>query len=144
MSATVLILGAVFIGVALLVVAVAALLRDKSIAQMEGRLNTLTGKGEKSDGSLAELSSLVSAQRGDKSLLERTLLRWFNLTKLFEQADVSMSVTKFVAICAGVGAGSTAACLAAGINYALAPIAGLVFGALPIMWLMFKAKRRLK
>jgi tight adherence protein B len=144
MSATVLILGAVFIGVALLVVAVAALMRDKSIAQMEGRLNSLTGKGEKSDGSLAELSALVSAQRGDKSLLERTLLRWFNLTKLFEQADVSMSVTKFVAICAGVGAGSTVACLAAGINYALAPIAGLVFGALPIMWLMFKAKRRLK
>jgi tight adherence protein B len=145
MSTSVLILGAVFFGVALLVVAVAALLRDKSVSEMENRLNTLTGKGEKSDGSLAELSSLLAAQRGDnKSLLERVLLRWFNLTRLFEQADVELSVTKFVAICAGVGFGSTMACLYAGINYALAPIAGVCFALLPVGWLMFMRKRRLK
>jgi tight adherence protein B len=146
MSPTVLILGAVFIGVALLVVAMAALLRDKSVAQMEGRLNSLTGKGDRFDGgSLAELSQLVSAQRGDnKNLLERLVSRWFNLTRLFEQADVTMTVTKFVAICVGVGAASTFACISAGINYALAPIAGVAFGALPVMWLSFKRKRRLK
>lgn len=145
MSTSVLVLGAVFIGVSLLVVAVAALLRDKSVAQMEGRLNSLTGKGERSEGSLAELSQLVAAQRGDnKGLVERLLSRWFNLTRLFEQADVSMTVTKFVVICAGVGVGSTVVCLYAGINYALAPIAGVCFGALPVMWLLFKRKRRLK
>jgi tight adherence protein B len=145
MSTSVLILGAVFIGVALLVVAVAMLLRDKSVAQMEDRLNTLTGKGEKSEGSLAELSALVAAQRGDnKGLLERVLSRWFNLTRLFEQAEVSMTVTKFVAICTGIGVGSTMACVYAGINYALAPIAGVAFSTLPIIWLMFKRKRRLK
>jgi tight adherence protein B len=145
MSTSILVLGAVFIGVSLLVVAVAMLLRDKSVSQMEDRLSTLTGKGEKSDGSLAELSSLLAAQRGDsKSLLERLVLRWFNLTKLFEQADVDMSVTKLVVICAGVGTGSTMACLYAGINYALAPIAGIAFGMLPVGWLVFKRKRRLK
>ncbi len=145
MSTSVLVLGAVFIGVALLVVAVAMLLRDKSVAQMEDRLNTLTGKGEKSEGSLAELSALVASQRGDnKGLLERVLSRWFNLTKLFDQAEVTMTVTKFVAICTGIGVGSTMACLYAGINYALAPIAGVTFSTLPIIWLMFKRKRRLK
>jgi tight adherence protein B len=147
MTTSVLVLGAVFIGVSLLVVAVAMLLRDKAVAQMEDRLNSLTGKGDHrgGDGSLAELSQLVAAQRGDnKGLVERVLSRWFNMTRLFEQADVSLSVSKFVIICAGVGAASTVACLSAGINYALAPLAGVSFGALPIVWLLFKRKRRLK
>jgi tight adherence protein B len=146
MSTSMLVLGAVFIGVALLVVALAALLRDKAVNQMEGRLNTLTGKGDRGDGgSLSELSQLVAAQRGDnKGILERVLSRWFNLTRLFEQANVSMTVTKFVGVCVGVGAGSTALCLYAGINYALAPMVGLTFGALPVAWLLFKRKRRLK
>jgi tight adherence protein B len=139
------ILGAVFVGVTLLVMAVAMLLRDQAISQMEGRLNTLTGKGDRSEANLAELSQLVAAQRGDqKSLIERALSRWFNLTKLFEQADVTMTVTKFVVICAGIGAGSTTACLSAGMNYALAPAIGVTFGALPVAWLVFKRKRRLK
>ncbi|HMP05638.1 MAG TPA: type II secretion system F family protein [Lacipirellulaceae bacterium] len=146
MSTSLIVLGAVFFGVTLLVVAIATLLRDKEVSQMEDRLNSLTGKGDRSDGSsLAELSQLVAAQRGDaKGLLEQLLLRWFNLSRLFEQADVSMSVTRFVAICAGVGVGSTFACLAAGINYALAPLAGVCFGTLPVAWLVFKRKRRLK
>ena len=146
MTITILVLGAVFIGVTLLIVAVGALLRDKSVAQMEGRLNSITGKGDRGDGSsLAELSQLVAAQRGDNStLLERVLSRWFNLTRLFEQADVSMTVTKFVVICVGVGFGATTVCMYAGINYALAPIAGVCFGSLPVFWLLFKRKRRLK
>src|ERR1700754_806022 len=99
MSTSMLVLGAVFIGVALLVVAFAALLRDKAVNQMEDRLSTLTGKNDRGgDGSLSELSQLVAAQRGDnKGIVERVLSRWFNLNRLFEQANVSMTVTKFVA-----------------------------------------------
>ncbi len=140
-----LILGAVFLGVSLLVLAMAMLLRDKAVSQMEGRLNTLTGKSDKADGGLAELSQLVAAQRGENgTFLERFLSRWFNLTRLFEQANVEMSTAKFATICVVVGVGSTLACLYAGINYALAPLAGVTFGALPVAWLLFKRKRRLK
>ncbi|HYO24009.1 MAG TPA: type II secretion system F family protein [Lacipirellulaceae bacterium] len=145
MTISVFVLGAVFVGVALLVVGIAAVLRDKSVAHMEDRLNTLTGKGDRDGGSLAELSQLVAAQRGDnQGMVERVLSRWFNLTRLFEQADVDMSVTRLVGISIGVGAAATGACLAAGINYALAPAAGIAFGTLPTMWLVFKRKRRLK
>jgi tight adherence protein B len=145
MTITVIILAAVFIGVALLVVAVAALLRDKSMAQMEGRLNSLTGKGDRSEGSLAELSQILAAQRGDeKGLVERILSRWFNLARLFEQADLTMSVSRFVAICAGVGFSATVVCGYSGIHYALAPMVGLSFGALPVVWVLFRRKRRLK
>jgi tight adherence protein B len=145
MTTSMFVLAAVFVGVALLVVAVAALLRDKSVSQMEGRLNSLTGKGDRNEGSLSELSALVAAQRGDnKGLVERVLSRWFNLTRLFEQANVQMTVTKLVAICVGTGVGCTMACLYAGVNYVLAPFAGIAFGALPVAWLMFKRGRRMK
>ncbi len=146
MSTSMFVLIAVFAGVSLLVVAVAMLLRDKAVSQMEDRLNSLTGKGDRSDGSsLAEVTQLLAAQRGEaRGYLERLLAKWFNLTRLFEQADVQMTVTKFVAICLGVGSASTVVCLSAGINYLLAPALGLTFGALPIAWLMFKRKRRLR
>ena len=108
MSATILISGAVFIGVALLVVAVASLMRDKDISQMEGRLNALTGKGDGRDpASLSEMSKLIAAQRGEgTSALDILLTRWFNLTRLFEQANVSMSTATFLLICGGLGFGA--------------------------------------
>jgi len=143
---TAIILGTVFGGVTLLVVAIAMLLRDKSVSQMEDRLNSLTGKGSASDGSsLSELSALIAAQRGDqKGMLETILSRWFNLTRLFEQADVTMTVTRFVGICLGIGFGATLVTGYAGVHYALAPVVGISFGALPVFWLLFRRKRRLK
>jgi tight adherence protein B len=143
---TAIILGTVFGGVTLLVVAIAMLLRDKAVSQMEDRLKTLTGKGAVSDGSsLSELSALIAAQRGDqKGMLETILSRWFNLTRLFEQADVNMTVTKFVGTCVGIGVGATFVTAYAGIHYALAPAVGVAFGALPVGWLLFRRKRRLK
>ena len=145
MSATILISGAVFIGVALLVVAVASLMRDKDISQMEGRLNALTGKGDGRDpASLSEMSKLIASQRGEGTgALDILLTRWFNLTRLFEQANVSMSTATFLLICGGLGFGAASLTAAAGVNYMLAPIVGSVFALLPFGWLSFRRKRRL-
>ncbi len=145
MSTTIIILSTVFAGVTLLVVAVAMLLRDKSVSQMEDRLKSLTGKGDRGDGNLAELSAIIAAQRDDKKgLLETLLTRWFNITRLFEQADVTMSVAKFVGICIAFGVGATLLCTFAGVGYAVAPIVGAAFAFLPVWWLTFRRKRRLK
>lgn len=145
MPPTFIIIGAVFVGVALLIVAIAMLLRDKSVSQMEDRLNTLTGKGTGADGSLAELTQILAAQRGEgRGALETVVSRWFNLPRLFSQADVTMTVGKFLSICLGVGFGAAMACTYAGIHYALAPLVGVTFGALPLGWLLFRRKRRLK
>ena len=145
MSPTLIVIGAVFIGVVLLVVAVASLLRDKSVSQMEGRLNVLTGKGSNDPAGLSELSRLVAAQRNEgKTPLEIMLARWFNLSRLFDQADVTMSVGAFMGACVGLGVGSAALCSIAGLNLALAPIVGCAFSMLPFAWLSFRRKRRLK
>jgi tight adherence protein B len=140
---SILILGAVFVGVALLVVAIAALMRDKSISQMEGRLNTLTGKGG-GEGTLAELTQILAKERGaGKGFLESVVSRWFNLPRLFSQADVHMSVTKFVSISVALGFVAFLACAYVGVHYAFAPVVGLCFSLLPMAWLMFMRKRRL-
>src|SRR5258707_1355688 len=96
MSSTVFILGAVFFGVTLLVVAVAMLLRDRSVAEMEDRLSTLTKGDRGGDGSsLSGLSQFLADQRGDnKGLIEREFGRVFeeqNLGIPFEEALVSLT-----------------------------------------------------
>ena len=146
MSSTVLILAAVFAAVTMLVLAVAMLMRDKSVSQMEDRLSTLAGKGGKVDiGGLSEAAQLLGTQRDDqKPPLEQLLARWFNLTRLFEQAHVSMSVTKFASISLGIGFAATFLVAILGLSPALAPIVGVCFGALPLFWLSFRRKRRLK
>lgn len=144
MLPSILILGAVFVGVTLLVVAIAALMRDKSISQMEGRLNTLTGKGDRSEGGLAELTQILAKERGHgKGVLETIVSRWFNLPRLFAQADIHMSVTKFVVVSGILGFVTFLACGFVGVHYAFAPIIGICFGMLPMGYLMFMRKRRL-
>ncbi|MAT69293.1 MAG: secretion protein [Planctomycetaceae bacterium] len=146
MSTTLMITIAVFIGVALLVVAVASLMRDKDISQMEGRLNALTGKGDKGDpSSLGEMTKLLAAQREDgQSALDVALSRWFNLNRLFEQAQVMMSTTSFLAACAGLGIGAFTLCAVAGVSLTIAPAVGGMFAMLPFGWLMFRRKKRFK
>lgn len=141
-----LMLGAVFMCAVICVMLAASLWRDREISQMEDRLNTLTGKGDKKDpGGLTEVAQLIAAQRGEgKGLLETTLLRWFNLTRLFEQADVTMTVTSFVGVSLAMAVGTGIVCMVAGMNYGLAQVAGIAFGWLPAFWLMFRRKRRLK
>jgi tight adherence protein B len=145
MSGTVLILGAVFLGVALLIVAVAMLMRDRSVSQMEDRLNTLTGKGDKSEGSLAELTQIIAQQKGEgKGVLDSLFAKWFNLPRLFSQADVTMSVSKFMGLCLGVGLVGFMVTGIAGVSMAFAPVVGILFAMLPLFWLTFRRKRRLK
>jgi tight adherence protein B len=145
MPATVLVLGAVFLGVTLLVVAIAMLMRDKSINQMEDRLRTLTGKGDKSEGSLAELTQIIAQTKGEgKGVVDSLFAKWFNLPRLFSQADVTMSVSKFMALCLGVGIVGFMITGIAGVSLAFAPVVGILFAMLPLFWLTFRRKRRLK
>jgi len=121
------------------------LMRDKSISQMEDRLSTLTGKGDKSEGSLAELTQIIAQTKGEgKGVVDSLFAKWFNLPRLFCQADVTMSVSKFMALCLGVGVVGFMITGIAGVSLALAPVVGIMFAMLPLFWLTFRRKRRLK
>ena len=145
MLPSILIIGAVFVGVVTLIVGAAMLWRDKSVIQMEDRLSSLTGKGDQIDPSnLSQVAQLVSKHGDNKSALEAILSNWFNLSRLFEQAEVEMTVATFIGICVGLGVATTTISGYAGLHLGLAPLVGLAFGALPLLWLLFRRKRRLK
>lgn len=143
MSASVLIIGAVFLGVVALILFVAMALRDKEVSQIEGRLSSITGKGKGDMSSLSELSHQVAKDMDAKGAVEVFISKWMNLSLLFEQAKVEMSVVTFLGICLGLGFGATFLCGFAGVSFAIAPFIGLVFSVLPFLWLVFRRKRRL-
>lgn len=142
MLPSVLIIGAVFLGVVALIVGIAVFFRDQSVSQMEDRLSSITGKGDKNDpAGLTELTQLLSRERG-KSAFETAFGNLFNLNLLFEQAEVTMSTAAFLSICLGLGVGSASMVGLAGLNVMLAPVVGIFFASLPFFWLVFRRKRR--
>ena len=143
MSASVLIIGAGFLGVVALILFIAMALRDKEVSQIEDRLNTITGSGKGDLSSLSDLSRQVAKDIDAKGALEEFVSKYLNLTLMFEQARVDMSIVTFLGICLGLGFGATFLCGFAGLNLAIAPIVGVMFGVLPFFWLIFKRKRRL-
>ena len=143
MSASVIIFGAVFFCVVALVFFAAMAMRDKSVTQVEGRLNTITGKARGDLSSLSEMSNQVAKDMNAKTALEQFANKWLNLTLMLEQARVEMTVQTFLLICLGLGGGATFLCGIAGISLAIAPIIGVMFCGLPFMWLSFRRKRRL-
>lgn len=146
MLPTIIILSLVFLFVVFLFIAVVMMWRDKSISQMEDRLNALTGKGDgRTPSALAEAAQILAAQKEEaKGLIAEALARRFNLTKLFEQADVSMTISAFLAICVATGVGAGAIASVVGLSVALSPIVGLLFGALPVCWLLLRRRKRLR
>ncbi len=138
-----LIIAAAFFGVVALVVGIAMLLRDKTVSQMEDRLSSLTGKGEKGNpSSLNEAAQLLSKELGEQGRFSDAIANRINLALLFEQADVSMRVSTFLATCAGLGIVAWLLCAFVGVHMGLAPLVGLTFAWLPYYWLTFRRKRR--
>ena len=144
MLPSILIIGAVFLGVVALIFGVAMLMRDQSVNQMEDRLNAITGKGKQEAGGLSEVTQLLASQAEGKNAIEKAFANWFNLTLLFEQAEVSMSIASFLTTCLGLALAATFGSGFAGLNWGLAPIVGLFFGVLPFFWLLFKRRSRFR
>ena len=121
MLPSILIISAVFIGVFTLIVGAAMVLRDKSEIQVEDRLSSLTGKGDLTDpANLSQIAQVIAKQAEGKGFLEVLMANWFNLPRLFEQADVKMPIATFLGMCVGIGAGAGALCGFAGVHWGLA------------------------
>ena len=136
-----------FVGVAALVVAMAYMMRGDREAEVEERLSVLTGGKKKSNRAAenAQFQELLSTMRDDgSSALERLVARYLNLRLLFEQADVSLGVTQFLVICGALAGVGFVLPVVAGINPAFAPLIAVALGLLPVMWLLYRRKRRLK
>lgn len=136
----------VFVGVAALVAGVAIMMRGDGDKELEERLSVLTGgkSGRRKTESI-QYSELLSSIRSEGTgAFEKFISHYLNLRLLFQQADISMSVTQFMIICGVLAAAGLLLPTAAGMSMALAPIVSVVLTFSPIAWLLYRRKRRLR
>lgn len=138
-----LILLAVFVGVAALVGGVALLMRDRSSNKMEDRLELLTGlkKAPSRDETIIREGALTGE---DAKRFADRVVSMFNLGLLFQQADVALTPTLFLGISAGLAAGGGFLAWVFSGSTVTAVISLVGMGMMPLAYVSFKRKRRLK
>jgi tight adherence protein B len=137
---------AAFLGVTALVGGVALLMHDKSGNRLEDRLDMLTGSGvPASKDSLLKEGSLLARPLDDVPRFFETLLQRFgNISLLFEQADTSLTISKMVIISAVMAFAGCALALGLRINAVLVPLVGVSLAALPMGWVLYRRRKRMK
>ncbi len=135
---------AAFIGVAALVGGIALLVRGRGEEVVENRLAMLTGSKVAGKDSLLNQGVLSAPLEGTQGLLAEYFSKFKNLTLLFEQADTSLTASKFFAISGGFGVAGCIVSGFAGVTATLVPVLGILIAGLPLMWLIMRRRRRLR
>lgn len=137
---------AAFVGVAALVGGLAMIMREKPGNRIEDRLDLLTGAATPAakKGLLKHSSVLAQSLDNVPGFFEVFLERFGNVSLLFEQADTSLTVSKLLVISAVLGIAGVAFGAVLGIYAALLPVVALFLGSLPLLWVLFRRRRRLK
>jgi len=141
---TIVIIIAVFVGVATLVGGVAFFLRGSSGEDVENRLDVLTGAAEPAGRKKNSAPSLLTSPLDDvPGALEKVFSRFLNLRLFLDQADTPLSPPKFLMVCGGLAAVGAIGSIVFRIHFAATPVIAITIGCLPFAWLIFKRKRRL-
>ncbi len=137
-----LISGLAFVGVTGLVFALASLFNERGNNSVEDRLQVLAGKKAADESVLTRETLMKDGLEGlngvFKSIAER-----FDLKLMFAQADSPITPETFILISGGCGLLGAVLCFVAVPQVAFLPIAVIVFGTLPLLWMMFRRSRRL-
>jgi tight adherence protein B len=136
---------AVFVATSLLVAAVVFWLHGGAESKVEDRLAQLTGAKVGSGGKdnlLKESSVLTQPLDATQGLVEEFLARFRNLSLWFEQANVTMSASRFFGICGVLAVLGIAAGAVSGMSAGVLPLVGIGAGLLPLMWLKMRRARR--
>lgn len=107
------------------------------------RLDVLVGRNVRKDSSADMLLKQALQDQDKRTLLDRLTPQAFNLTKIFEQADVNIKPSALFGISVGLAA------LGAGLSVWLAhlyvaPVGGVICFTLPWVWLYVTRANRLK
>jgi tight adherence protein B len=136
---------AAFVGVTALVGGIAMFVLDRPSAKIEDRLQLLTGLNSPVAKDLAKQASLLLEPLDSKqSLLETIANRFGDVDLLFQQADVQLTLSRMAMVCAVLAGAGIGAALFLSVHPALVPLLGLFLAFVPVLWLLWKRKRRLK
>jgi tight adherence protein B len=133
---------AAFIGVATLVGGVAVMFSRRSGAEVEDRLDVLTGVSS-GDGRLEEQSVLAQPLDDMPGYLEEAVSRFLNFRRILDQANMQISVPKFFVIVGALAAGGSALTLVTPLHPGFAPLIGISLAILPFFWLHVKRGQRM-
>lgn len=135
---------AAFLGVSALVAGLLTAFRADGENRVEDRLDLLTGtRSNKAESRLTQ-SVLHRPLDAVPGVFDAIVARFNRLRLLFDQADTSLKPAQFAAFSAALGCAALAASASAGLTLTLAPAAGAAGAVLPLLWLIFKRRQRLK
>ena len=135
---------AVFVGVACLVIGVAMLLRGRTEEAVASRLAQLTAPRFGGKDGLLSRSVLMQPLGATQGILAEFFARFRNLRLLFEQADTNLTPAKFCVVSGALGLAGMLVSLVSGLHVAVAPGMGIMTSMLPLTWLIFRRRRRLR
>ena len=137
---------AAFVGVAALVGAVAVYALGGREEQVEERLSMIIDPERTRNAAKmkAREAALYESLDGKQGFFESIVTRFARLKLLFEQADTTLTPPIFFGISAVLAVAGGGVSVASGITLALMPIMAGIAGFLPLLWLMFRRRRRMK
>ncbi|MBN1394263.1 MAG: type II secretion system F family protein [Pirellulales bacterium] len=136
-----------FIGVAAMVGGAALLWREKPLVRIEDRLDLLTGANipDAAKNGLSKETSILAQPLDDRPGIIQTFMERFgNIELLFEQADTNMTIVMLLVVSVVTAVVGISLGVVVHIHVALLPLVGLTMGSLPLFWLLWRRKRRLK
>ncbi|HYH66217.1 MAG TPA: type II secretion system F family protein [Urbifossiella sp.] len=107
------------------------------------RLDVLVGRNVRKDSSADMLLKQALQEQDKRTFLDRITPGAFNLTKVFEQADVNIKPSALFGISIGLSAVGAAVSLWL-VNIYVAPVGGFIMFTLPWIWLYMTRANRLK
>jgi|SRR5579872_1373463 len=136
----------VFGAVTAMVAAAAFAFKDFGKTKAEDRLDVLAGlkTPELESRGLLKEEAIKEGVQGLSGIVNRMAARMGNVRNLFIQADSPISVNTFIAISAGSAIMGVAGSVVARSPLPLYPVVALVFGSLPLMWLLLRRRSRFK
>lgn len=137
---------AVFLGVASLIGGVALYWSGTAESGVENRLAVLTGASSAKQAKEALMKGSVLARPLENTQIAMWshLSRLGNLNLLLEQADTSLTVPQFFCISGVMAVVGMFIPVLAGIHPSIMLPMGLMLAVLPVVWLFYRRRRRLK
>ena len=134
----------VFVCVVALVGGLVLVFGGSSNSDIENRLDLLTSRrSATSERDKSEKLNLVANDLGEaKGLADEIFGHFFDLRRFLSQADLSMTSAQFLLLTAGLVAGGVLVVMLTDIPYFFAPIAAVVLGTCPFLYVYFKRSRR--
>ncbi|MCA9114676.1 MAG: type II secretion system F family protein [Planctomycetaceae bacterium] len=136
---------AAFIAVAALVGAVAFLMNDFGASRAEERLNEITGRGGRGDGEgVLRQEIMREGMEGALGMFSGLAERLQSLALLFEQSNSPIKPATFFGISLGAAVLGFVVSLVARSPAPLYPVAALMGGSMPTLWLLLRRRARFK